>query len=208
MTIDIAPGCGMECLARVRVLISAFPPSIASIAHHPAVPSGSWPGAAEHQQVIGDDTEPDPALHPALTAVPAPPQSVTSLERADPSFTTRAPAKRRACRPGALLAGLPRQHDVPDPAVVRRALIGPRGKASIGDGQLRRVVEEGDVAIQRREPEVAVAGAPVAHGVVGDELPLGFLNLHPTAELRGLGQLALADDLGGCLETTHNLVRV
>jgi hypothetical protein len=34
---------------------------------------GSWPGPTEHQQVIGDDAQPDPALHPALPAVPAPP---------------------------------------------------------------------------------------------------------------------------------------
>src|SRR5438132_11892155 len=78
-----------------------------------AVPRGSWPGAAEHQQVIGDDTEPHPALHPALATVPAPPEPMTALERADPSFAPRAPAESRAGNPRALLAGLPRPHDVP-----------------------------------------------------------------------------------------------
>ena len=85
------------------------------------VSRGSWPGAAEHQQVIGDDAEPDPALHPALATVPAPPESMTALERADPSFAPRAPAESRTGNPRALLAGLPRQHDGPDPAVLRGA---------------------------------------------------------------------------------------
>src|SRR5438128_8316734 len=101
------------------------------------VSRGSWPGAAEHEQVIGDDAEPDPALHPALATVPAPPEPMTALERADPSFAPRAPAESRAGNPRALLARLPRQHDVPDPAVLRRAFIGPGGKTAIGDAQLR-----------------------------------------------------------------------
>src|SRR5437667_10283874 len=77
-----------------------------------AVPRGSWPGAAEHQQVIGDDPEPHPTLHPALTMVPAAPEPMTALERADPTFAPGAPAERRAGNPRALLAGLPRQPDV------------------------------------------------------------------------------------------------
>src|SRR5947199_7501201 len=129
----------MALLARVRVFISGSLPTCAD----GRCAGASWPGAAEHEQVIGDDPEPDPALHPALTAVPAPPEPMTALERADPSFAPRAPTEGRAGQPRALLAGLPRQHDVPHPAVVRRALIGPRGKASIGDGQLPPVVEEG-----------------------------------------------------------------
>ena len=76
---------------------------------------------AEHQQVLGDDTEPHPALHPALAAVPASAEPMTALERADPSFAPRAPAESRTGNPRALLAGLPRQHDGPDPAVLRGA---------------------------------------------------------------------------------------
>src|SRR6266849_7276239 len=95
------------------------------------VPRDSWPGAAEHQQVIGDDAEPDPALHPALAAVPAPPEPMTALKRTDPAFAPRAPAEGCAGNARALLARLPRQHDVPDPAVLRGAFIGPRGKAAI-----------------------------------------------------------------------------
>src|SRR5256712_11493439 len=132
-----------------------------------AAPRGSWPGAAEHQQVIGDDTESHPALHPALAAVPAPPEPMTALERADPSFAPRAPAESRAGNPRPLLAGLPRQHDVPDPAVLRGAFIGPRGKAAIGDGQLRGALEERDVPIQGGPPEGALRLALLTHCEVG-----------------------------------------
>src|SRR5438132_4500135 len=86
---------------------------------------------------------------------PAPPQPVAALERTDASFTTGAPAERRAGRSRALLPRLAPQHDTPDAAVARRALIGTRGKAAVGDGQARSMVEECDVAIERRRPEGA-----------------------------------------------------
>src|SRR6266436_4171800 len=97
------------------------------------VPSRSWPGATEYQQIIGNDPQPDPALHAAFTAVPAPPQAMTMLEGADPPFTSRAPAEGRAGQPGALLVRLAWQHDVPDPTVLRRTLIGARGEPPIGE---------------------------------------------------------------------------
>src|SRR2546428_9677961 len=133
---------------------------------------------------------------------------MTTLERADPSFAPRAPAESRAGNPRALLAGLPRQHDVPDPAVLRGAFIGPRGKAAIGDGQLGGAIEERDVTIQGGLPEGALRLAALTHRVVGDELRLGLLDLHEPPELGGLGQLALADDLGVRLEETDHLARV
>src|SRR2546429_4032434 len=48
-------------------------------------------------------------------------------------------------QPGALLAGQLRQHDVPDPAVLRSAFIRARGEAAVGDGELRGAVEERNV---------------------------------------------------------------
>src|SRR5437870_13230494 len=91
MMTESNPGCGMELLARVRVFILYL-----SHARHRFRRGGSWPGAAEHQQVIGDDPEPHPALHPALAVVPAAPEPMTALERADPAFAPRAPAERTA----------------------------------------------------------------------------------------------------------------
>src|SRR5438309_4406556 len=203
MMTESNPGCGMELLARVRVFILYL-----SHARHRFRRGGSWPGAAEHQQVIGDDPEPHPALHPALAVVPAAPEPMTALERADPAFAPRAPAERRAGKPRALFAGLPRQHDVPDPAVLRRAFIRARGEAAVGDGELRGAVEERHVTIQGGLPEGALRLAALTHRVVGDELRFGLLDLHEPPELGGLGQLALPDDLRVRLEETDYLAGV
>src|SRR5256886_15202009 len=146
--------------------------------------------------------------HPALAAVPAPPEPMTTLERADPSFAPRAPAERRAGNPRALLAGLPRQHDVPDPAVLRRAFIRARGEAAVGDGELRGAIEERHVTIQGGRPEGALRLAALTHRVVGDELRLGLLDLHEPPKLGGLRQLALSENLRVRLEETDHLVRV
>src|SRR5437867_11940536 len=203
MMTESNPGCGMELLARVRVFILYL-----SHARHRFRRGGSWPGAAEHQQVIGDDPEPHPALHPALATVPAPPEPMTALERADPSFAPRAPAESRAGNPRARLAGLPRQHDVPNPAVQRRAFIRARGEAAVGDGELRGAVEERNMTIQCGRPEGALRLAALTHRVVGDELRFGLLDLHEPPELGGLGQLALPDDLRVRLEETDYLAGV
>src|SRR4029453_8488495 len=144
MVTESSPGCGMEHLARVRVFISA------SLPHTTLRRGGSWPGAAEDEQIIGDDPEAHPALHPALTVVPTPPEPMTTLERADPAFDPGTPAERRAGNPRARLARLPRQYDVPDPAILRRAFIRARGEAAVGDGEPRGAVEKRNVTIQRR----------------------------------------------------------
>jgi hypothetical protein len=86
---------------------------------------------------------------PALAVVPAAPEPMTALERADPAFAPGAPAESRAGNPRALLAGMPRQHDVPNPAVLRRAFIRARGKGAVGDGELRGAIEERHVTIRR-----------------------------------------------------------
>src|SRR3982074_2198210 len=88
-----------------------------------AVSGGARPGSPEDLQVVGDHAEPDPALHTVRPAGPTAPQSMTALERADASLAARAPAQRGACGSGALGAGLPREHDVPDAPVLSRALI-------------------------------------------------------------------------------------
>src|SRR6266702_1250310 len=207
MTTDIGRGCGKELVTRVRVLISGFP-AIYCDGRRSEIASRSWPGATKYQQIIGDDPQADPALHPALPTVPAPAQSMTALERADPPFTSRAPAEGRTGQPGALLVRLAWQHDVPDPTVLRRTFIGARGEPPIGDGQVRRVTEQRDVPIQCGRPEGAVRLAALTDLVVGDELRLGLLDLHEPSELGGTRQLALADNLRMRLEQTHHLAGV
>src|SRR5205814_1277959 len=98
----------------------------------PRADEPSWPSATENQQIIGDDSEPHPTLHAALAAVSAAPQAMTALERADPSFASCSPAEGEAGNPRADFAGLAREHDVPDSALVRAAFIRRRGKAAIG----------------------------------------------------------------------------
>src|SRR2546428_2466674 len=83
----------------------------------------SWPRATEHQQIIGDDSEPHPTLHAALAAVSAAPQAMTALERADPSFASCSPAEGEAGNPRAGFAGLAPAHAVPGSARRRAALL-------------------------------------------------------------------------------------
>jgi hypothetical protein len=108
---------------------------------------GSWRGPTKHEQVIGDDPEPHPTLHPMLAAVPAAPETMTPLERADPPFTAGSPPKGQARPPRATFPRLARENDVPDTALVGEAFIGRRGKAAVGDGELRGAAKECDVAI-------------------------------------------------------------
>ena len=75
----------------------------------------------EPAEIIGDDSEPHPTLHAALAAVSAAPQTMTALERTDPSFTARSPAEGQAGNSRAGCARLARKHDMPDSALVRDA---------------------------------------------------------------------------------------
>src|SRR5437867_5322580 len=137
------PGEGSGPDADAHFCTSSFHRSIDPRADEP-----SWPSATENQQIIGDDSEPHPTLHAALAAVSAAPQAMTALERADSSFTSCSPAEGEAGNPRADFAGLAREHDVPDAALVRDAFIRRRGKAAIGDRELGRAAKELDMTIQ------------------------------------------------------------
>jgi hypothetical protein len=73
---------------------------------------------------------------------------VATFQCADASFTAGAPAECRPRRPRSLLARLARQDDVPDPTGLRGVLVAARGEATIGDGQVRRMIEERDMPIE------------------------------------------------------------
>src|SRR3989449_272502 len=133
---------------------------------------------------------------------------MTALERADSSFTSCSPAERHAGTPRASFAGLAWEHDVPDSALVRRAFIRRRGKAAIGDGKMRGAAKELDVPIESGLPQGAVRLPALTHRVIGDELRLGLLDLDEPSELRGLGQLALPDDVGVWFEQTDDLAGI
>src|SRR6266571_1869465 len=198
----------------VRDVVRARPVSLSSAAlclviPYPATVSGvSGPGPAEVLEVVGAHTEPDPALHPGRSAVPTPPQPMTSLERADAPLAAGAPAQGRAGSSGPRGSGVSRQHDVPHVTRSGREFIHRRGKPAIGYRQIRRPAEEGDVAIQRGHPEGAIGRAALADLVVGDELRFGLLDLHQASELSGLGQFALAENFRVRLEHAYHLMWV
>src|SRR5262245_22888569 len=208
MNAEIEPRCRIEGLKAANPLNSAllaFSSSMSPVVDSFLVIAGrSWPGTGEHEQVIGEHPQPHPPLHPAGASVATPPQSVTTFQCADASFAACAPAQSCA---RARLPRLARQDDVPDTAILRRALIAPGSAGAVSDGQVRGVIEQRDVPIQARRPERACRLAARADLVVSDELRLGLLVLHEPAELGRLGQLALSDDLGVRLEETDHLAR-
>src|SRR5215510_16318717 len=133
MNADIERRSGSEVLAAAKPLNSAFRAVTSFISPGPrrvgAAPGRSWPRAGEHEQVIGEHPEPDPPLHPAGASIPTPLESVTAFEGADTSLAAGAPAEGRSRQSRALLARLARQDDVPDTALLRRALIAPGREA-------------------------------------------------------------------------------
>src|SRR5437867_5632318 len=210
MSAETKPGARARGLVPGRLLNSGVSDFISSRSPGDRAPDAagrSWSRSGEGEQIVGDHAQPDPPLHAARASVPAPPHPVPTFERADASFTAGAPAEGGPSGARALLAGLTRQHDVPDAAGVRGALVAARGKAAVGDGQVRRMVEERDVAIQRGLPEGALRLTSLTDRVVGDELRLGLLDFHQSPELGRLGQLAFADDLGMRLEEADHLAR-
>jgi hypothetical protein len=211
MSADVERPSGVEVLAVARSLNFAVVASTsvtAPVLHRVLALGGrSRPRAGEDEQVIGEHPESDPSLHPAGASVPAPTQTVTAFQCADPSFAACAPTQSCARRPRTRLPRLPRQDDIPDTAVLRRVLIAPGSEPSVRNRQLRSVFEERDVPIQGGRPERPLWLAALAHGVVSNELPLGLLDLHEPTELRRLGEFALSDDLGVRLEETDHLAR-
>src|SRR4029450_13810489 len=184
MSADIERLSGIEIPAAAKSLNSAVLALTSSISLVPcrarAVSTRSWPCAGEHEQVIGEHPQPDPPLHATGASVATPPKSVTTFECADASFAACAPAEGHARRARARLPRLAWQDNSADPrapAPRRPALIAPGREAAVGHRQLRSVIEERDVPIQGRRPEGALGLAALTHHVVGDELPLGLLDL-------------------------------
>src|SRR5437016_9241330 len=143
--------------------------------------------AAEDEKIVRDHAEPDPAVHALQPAIATSRQTVPVLEHTDPSFTARPPAHGASKPARARLAPAPRQGHVVHASQVRHALIRRGAETAVGDGEPRRPAEELLVTLEGRHPQVAVGHACGTDGVVGDDLVLGFLDLHELAEL---GELA------------------
>ena len=56
---------------------------------------GGWPDSdsmAEIDEIVGDDSEPDPALHSIVAGIPASVETVATLAHADAALTPGAPS--------------------------------------------------------------------------------------------------------------------
>lgn len=55
------------------------------------------PSAAQDDQIVGDHPEPDPTLDAVEVSIPTPPEPMTALRDADPTFAPRTPALACGC---------------------------------------------------------------------------------------------------------------
>src|SRR5260370_1275632 len=163
---------------------------------------------AEHHEVVGEDAEAHPPLHPGEAAIPAATQAVAPLQDANATFRASAPSQRGSIAARAAFSAVSRQDDVTHLVIARRLLIGARGETAIRDRQTRRPSEELLVSDQRRFPQRLIRHPGRTDRVVGDELGLGLLDLDELAELGRLGRLALADSFGVGFEDAEHFVGI
>jgi hypothetical protein len=116
-----------------------------------AARSRSWSRSSEGEQIVGDDTQAHPPPHPTRPSVPTSPQPMTTFERTDAPFTASAPAERRTGGARALFPRLARQHDMPNPAVARRALMRLQAERA-PDAAHRRPTESAALRHRARAP--------------------------------------------------------
>ena len=158
----------MNGLGAARLLKSAhlvFTSSISSVLRRPTVaePVGSKRGAGEHEQVVGEHPQPNPPL-PCRRRLGSGTGAVRAdFQSADASFAARAPAQRGVRRARARPAQLPRQHDLADATLVGGLLVGLRGEATVGDGQLLGPLEQRDVPDPGRVATSARSRWPGSH---------------------------------------------
>ena len=116
-------------------------------------------------QIVGNDPEPDPAVHAIFAMVATAIESVSAFEHTDAAFTADAPplpptepALALVRAPRRRLRATPRQDDSADAAIGRRLFIGRRAEAAIAGRQIRCAAEDRHVAIQGRGPQRHIGG--------------------------------------------------
>ncbi len=175
------------------------------------------PAAGESRngdQVIGDDAQPNPAMHAIEPAIATARQSMTSLQHADPSFGPGAPALP-AAKPALVFMGATRGDFRP-----RRATrhVGRRGavaacslaaerEARVAGREIRSAGKDLLMAIECGGPQRDIGRTVVMDVVRGDDLMFGFLNRHQFAEFRGLRLLALCGSLRCAVRRRSGLCR-
>jgi hypothetical protein len=162
----------------------------------------------ERQEVVGEDAETHPPLHPQEAAIATASEAVAPFQGADASFRAGPPSEGGSNATGAGFPVLSRQDHGPHATLARELFIGARSESPIGDRQPGRSAEELHMPGQRRRPQGPIGHPHGADRIVRDELRLGFLDLHQGAELRGFGGLALADGFRVGFEEAEHFIGV
>src|ERR1700752_40244 len=142
----------------------------------------SW-GSAQHQQIIGDDSQSHPAFHAGHAAIEAAVECVTSLQGVAAPFRSRAPAQSPP-NPALLLISAPprrqpavgRKGHASYPGLPRPWFVDGRTETGVRGGQSRRTAQQLPMPLQRRLPQFSIGHALGTDLVIGDELRLGLLD--------------------------------
>src|SRR5215470_11935369 len=168
---------------------------------------------ADVDDVVGDDSEADPALHSDEALVPAPVEAMSAFDHADASLASGAPLLAVA-EPALLLlafafGALARAVGDADPLDpfrfgCRLVLVGIERR--VGRDQARRASQQGSMRINGCDEDVRVVRSARINFVIDHDLVLRLLQLHHLTELVRLAGFALANDLGRWLEQAEELV--
>jgi hypothetical protein len=116
-------------------------------------------------QIIGNDPEANPPSRAVRTSIATAPQSMSSFDHADATFTTDTPPLA-AAKPSLALMSTPRRcfptgsgQDHPTHAARGRGLfVRRRRESAISGGDIRWPLKHRDMSIQRRRPQCYVGG--------------------------------------------------
>src|SRR5437773_11052292 len=164
---------------------------------------------ADIDEVIGNDSETDPAMHARVTFIEAAAESVASLEHADAPFTIDAPCLIFA-EPALLFAlstlrtlGTERRNrDLCDSHLLRRRFVGSGEKAGVAGDHARRHAEPLLVLFNRRDQQGRVRRPFVIDLVSDDDVVFRLLDFDHLAALGGLARFSFADDFAGVFKQT------
>src|ERR1700687_2420600 len=148
--------------------------------------------------VVGDDAEPDPALHSGIAFVAAAAEPVSPFDDADASLASGAPFLAVA-EPALLLfalalgafGGAVGNADALDALCFRHRLVVGGVECGIRGHQARNASEPCLMGFDGPDQQVRIAGTPIVDFVVGHNLVFGLPRLSHFAEFGRLASLAL-----------------
>src|SRR5437667_1691833 len=168
--------------------------------------------ATDVDEVVGDDAEPDPALHSGTALVTAAIEPVSPFDDADAPFASGSPFLAIA-EPALFLltlalgalGGAIGDADAFDTSRFRRRLILSGVEPGVCGHKARRAAEPGLMDFDCWNQQVRIARPLIVDFVVDHDLVFCLLQLDHLAELVELAGLALANDFGRGLEHAEEL---